>query len=72
MVIGIVALLTAITFISIALYGNAATGNVDSDSNHNNDSDSDDECDDDNSGGGWGACLIQDIPTYIKFKNDWL
>ena len=52
MVIGIVALLTAITFISIALYGNAATGDVDSDSNHNNDSDSDDECDDDNSGSG--------------------
>jgi len=47
MVIGIVALLTAITFISIALYSNAASGDVDSDSNHENDSDGDDECDDD-------------------------
>ena len=44
MVIGIVALLTAITFISIALYSNAASGDVDSDEN---DSDGDDECDDD-------------------------
>ena len=47
MVIGIVALLTAITFISIALYSNAASGDVDRDSNHDNDSDGDDECDDD-------------------------
>ena len=52
MVIGIVALLTAITFISIALYSNAASGDVDSDSNHENDSDGDDECDDDKPSGG--------------------
>lgn len=51
-VIGIIALLTAITLISIALYSSAAVGDVDSDSNHDNDSDSDDEYDDDDSGGG--------------------
>ena len=66
MVIGIVVLLTVITFISIALYSDADTGDVDSNSNH------DEECEDVDSGGGWGACLIQDIPTYINFKNDWL
>ena len=62
MVIGIVALLTAIAFISIALFSNTATGDIDSDSNQDNDSGGDDECEDEASGGGWGACLIQDFP----------
>lgn len=52
MVVGIIALLTAITFISIALYSSTASGDVDSDSNHDNDSDGDDESEDIDSGGG--------------------
>jgi hypothetical protein len=47
MVIGIIALLTAITFIYITLYSSTDTGDIDNDSNSNNDSDDDD----DNSGG---------------------
>jgi len=43
MVIGIIVLLTAITFISIALYSNTAAGDVDSNSDNNADSDDDDD-----------------------------
>jgi len=52
MVIGIIALLTAITFISIALYSSTASGDVDNNSGSNNDSDGDDDCDDDEPSGG--------------------
>ena len=52
MVIGIIALLTAITFISIALYSSTASGDIDNDSGSNNDSDGDDDNDDDEPSGG--------------------
>lgn len=65
MVIGIIALLTAITFISIALYSNTAAGDIDNDSNSNNDSDDDDES------GGW-ASLLQDISEYLEYMDKWL
>ena len=63
-VFGIIVLLTAITFISIALYSNTAAGDTDSNSDSNGDTDSNEDCDEDDEPSGW-ACLLQDIPEYF-------